>query len=332
MGPRRTYECRRVGLLLLGAVLLAVPAPAAARTATISGTLELSQAFEQPTAVAGLSYGFDAAPLLSGPAASDRVGLDRPIRASASHYVPITLDAISADAVSIPKPSDCSGFSQIPDRQSIEVADPRALLQIDEISLDVQRGRGEIHVSLANVGAGSLTSGDYVAPGLLRVTTDGCHTDTGEPVLREDGSAYRDVRTVKAVSQYADSLLLRYAPESLEADTVALRRRSGAWRAAVTIKRSDPTTRARLTFALRGKPAALGASCRLPGALSGPRFAVRSRKRAVRLLRRAGFTRTRYAGVRRHVVRRLRNRYGVLRYSSTVLPCGMRVRFERGAA
>ncbi|MET0819016.1 MAG: hypothetical protein ABWZ67_15740, partial [Solirubrobacteraceae bacterium] len=57
---------------------------------------------------------------------------------------------------------------------------------------------------------------------------------------------------------------------------------------------------------------------------------VRRRRAALSLLRRAGFTRPYYAGVRRGIARGMRGRYVVVDPSTTSLPCNGRLPFRLG--
>ena len=53
-------------------------------------------------------------------------------------------------------------------RAGAEIADARALLQVEAVDLNVLKGRGTVQVELARAGDGPYGGGDYPAPGLLR--------------------------------------------------------------------------------------------------------------------------------------------------------------------
>ena len=260
-------------------------APAAHAASSTAGTLELSQGG------ATLSYDWTGAPLLPGPEAAERVGLDpSAIRASDSRYVPATLRAFSLwpGPISVP---DCRGFETIPGAQSVAIGDARALIAVDSIRLDVLRGRGEAYVSLANTGADELAFGEYPAPGKITVTTRSCtDAETGAPVPA-DGS-FSAVDEFRAVAMSGPGLFRRYAPEALEDRPLALRHAGGVWRGELAIAEpasgSYPAAGARLALTLSGTPAEMNARCTLPSAMKFPGTSVRSRHSATALLRRAG--------------------------------------------
>jgi hypothetical protein len=284
--------------VLLGFLTLAIAVPAQAEP-TVSGTLDLAETG------AAVGYDFAAAPLLEGPEASAAVGLAEPIRRSATRYAPVTLSRVTLP----PGGSLCGG-------SGAAIADARALLAIDQIDLDVRKGRGKVWgIGPARVGDGPYGGGDYPAPGLLREPSSGC--------------------LVRAVASGADRFLGDFAAESLQREPVKLRFEDGAWRGtgSVVNEASDfgPATEARIAVALAGTPVELGAHCRVPSALTIPGTTVRTKRAARRLLRSAGFERVRFAGPRHGIVRSARGRYVVLT-TSALLPCDTRVRVHRGAA
>ena len=290
----------RISVLLAMPAVLAVAVAAAAQAApTVSGSLDLA---EEGAAV---GYDFAGAPLLEGPEAAVAAGLGEPIRRSATRYAPMALTRV----VLPPGRSLCGG-------SGAEIADARALLQVESPDLKVLKGRGTVQIALARAGDGPYGGGDYPAPGLLREPSSGC--------------------VVRAVGASGVDLFLGPAsPESLTRHAVRLRFSAGAWRGTLawTEPASDygPATEARTTVALSGTPVELNAFCTVPSALRIPGTSVRKKGAARRLLERAGFERIRYAGVRRGLVRGARGRYVVLA-GSAVLPCGGKVRIHRGAA
>ena len=286
---------RRFPVLLVVLIGAAVAAPQADAAPAVTGTLELA------ASGASVGYDFTAAPLLEGPAAAEAVGLAEPIRRTATLYAPITLSRAAGPA--------CGG-------QVLQIADARALLQVEAVELNVLAGRGAAEVELARVGDGPYGGGVYPAAGLVREPASGC-------LLRAVGSSGDDV------------LLGPAAPESLTRHRVRLRFSDGAWRGARTVTEAasefGPATEATVTVALEGTPAELGASCKVPSALTWPGTTVKRKRGARRLLERAGFSRVRFGGARRGLARGMRGRYVVLA-SSGSLPCERTVRFHFGAA
>ena len=135
----------------------------------------------------------------------------------------------------------------------------------------------------------------------------------------------------------ADRVLGRFAPELLEQRGVTLRFAGGAWRGTLALDEpgstdypSYPASTARLRMALSGTPVELHASCTLPGAMTWPGTSVRSRRAAAALLRRAGFSRPVFKGVRRGVRPGLRGDYVVTDYSTSRLPCDLPLKFRLG--
>ena len=261
----------------------------------VTGTLALA------ASGASVGYDFTAAPLLDGPAAAEAVGLAEPIRRSATLYAPMRLSRAAGPA--------CGG-------QVLQIADARALLQVEAVELNVLAGRGTAEAELARVGDGPYGGGVYPAAGLVREPASGC--------------------------------LLRAVGSSGDACCSARRRRSrspgtgfgcgsptapGGARGRVTEAASEfgPATEATVTVALEGTPAELGASCKVPSALTWPGTPVKRKRGARRLLERAGFSRVRFGGVRRGLARGMHGRYVVLA-SSGSLPCERTVRFHFGAA
>jgi len=285
---------------VLWAMLTVLTVAASAQAApTVSGTLDLA------ADGAGVGYDFAGAPLLEGPEAAVAAGLGEPLRRSAARYAPMALTRV----VLPPGRSLCGGTGA-------EIADERALLQVESVDLRVLKGRGAAQVALARAGDGPYGGGEYPAPGLLREPSSGC--------------------AVRAVGAMGDDVFLGpAAPESLLRQSVRLRFSGGAWRGSLAV--SDPAsaygpaTEARATIVLAGTPVELNASCTVPSALRWPGTTVRTKRAAKRLLARAGFERVRYAGVRHGVARGMRGRYVVLA-SSSVLPCDGKVRVHRGAA
>lgn len=326
--------------LALGLAALACPVAALGAGATTSGTLSLVEG--GAAAALELDYSWSGAPLLRGPAASRRVGATTRIRDSATRYAPVSLVRVAAPlgTAPAPDPNTCDGFSRRPVEQSVSVGDRRALLQVEMVELDVLRRRGTAHVGLARTGDGALAVGEYTAPGLLRVDTRGCtDVETGAPVLGPDGGPYVHSEAVSALAVRPtlerDRLLGPWTAEALERVEIPLRRRDGAWRGSRRVSEPDagsygPATRSTLTIALRGTPASLVASCRIPRSLLWPSARVRSRAAALRLLRQAGFPRARYAGVRPGVAAGLRGKYAVVGYDSGSLPCGFPVKLRYG--
>lgn len=329
---RSRIVARRARPLVVCAALAVAAAPAAG--ATTSGTLALEQG--EPGSALALDYSWTGAPLLTGPAATRRLGTSIPIRSSAARYVPVTLTRVSSPPGVILPPSGCAGAGGQPVGQAIAVADPRALVDVEAVELDVLRRRGTARVGVARVGDGPIAVGEYPAPGLLSVETRGCADSGGAPVPGPDGGSFHDLRTVRAQAVAGDERLLGpWAAEALERRDVPLRLRDGAWRGSLRVAEADagrygPATRARLTIALRGAPASLSAHCRIPRALLWPSATVRNGAAALRLLRRAGFRRARYAGARPGVAAGLRGRYAVIDYGSASLPCGLPVKLRYG--
>ena len=303
----------------IGAALaVAVPAHGAA---TSTGTLELTEN------AAVVSYAWQDAPLLGGPDAALTAGLPATaIRASDSRYLPVGLQSLSW-----PGPSGAGGCRSpwnLPGTIGQEIADRRAILSVDRVTLDVRRGRGTAYVQLASTGADAYAYGEFVATGLLRVTVDGC-TDgsTGEPVPGDDGGAFRAVEDLRMFRvSGSDRVAGRFAPEMLDRDPVELRFGGGAWRGTLDLAHAAdgpyPATRARLGVALTGSPVDLHASCTLPRSLRGDGRPVRRAATARRLLRRAGFARP---------VRKGHRSSGRIRLdvtSTATLPCDFPVRFR----
>ena len=281
---------RIVTSTLLGigaAVAMAAPAHGAA---TSTGSLDLTQ---DTTSVA---YAWQDAPLLTGPAAAQSAGLPATaIRASDSRYLPVGLRSLSwAGPFGA---GGCTSPWNVPGAMSAEIVDRRAILTVENVTLDVRRGRGSAFVRLASVGADALAYGEFVATGLLRVTVDGC-TDgmTGEPWRGDDGAAFHAVEDL-AMFRVSGSQRVagRFAPDMLDRDPVPLRFSGGAWRGAADLADAAsgpyPATRARVGIALAGSPAELHAHCTFPRSLRGDGRAVRTARKARALLRRAGFTR-----------------------------------------
>jgi hypothetical protein len=222
----------------------------------------------------------------------------------------------------------------VPGAQAVAIADARALMQLEQVRLDVVRGRGTASVGLARIGDGALEVGEYPAPGRIAITTTGC-TDagTGEPVTGSDGGPFTAAEELRAMGVGGDRFMGPWAAESLARQEVRLRLRAGAWEGTLARDEADagrygPATGVRLRIAVRGTPAELNAHCRVPGALMFPGLSVRSRARAVRMLRGAGFSKPRFAGRRRVSGKGLRGRYAVKDASSSSLPCGFPIRFE----
>jgi hypothetical protein len=280
---------------LAGAVpLLLLTTAAALGAGTSTGTLTLREG--EGADAQALAYRWTGAPLQTGPAASRTAGLPFPIRNSDTRYIPATLESFAGP---VPWPPSCAGFTSRPVEVLASIAEPRAILQVDGITLDLRRGRGYLRAELARTGADAFRFGEYPAPGLLRVETRGCvSTETGEPVPGEDGGAFLDVRTVRAAAvSGSDRFLGYFASDALARADVPLRRRGGAWRGTLRRAEADagrfgPASESVLTIALRGTPAALHARCHLPPELY-PGRRVRSRSAAVRLMRAAGFPRVR---------------------------------------
>ena len=322
--------------LLAAAAVLASAGPAEA-AATSSGSLDLGEGTAPAATVIG--YAWDGAPLLTGPAAATAVGLSgSAIRASDSRYVPVTLRSLARPPGPFGSPG-CNSSFRVPGSQSAEIVDRRALLSVDGISLNVLRGRGRADVRVAQVGADELAFGEFVATGVLRVTTDGCSDgETGEPVPGPDEGPFHEVRDLDMFRiSGGDRVLGRFAPEMLDNVQVKLRLAGGVWRGALTLDDagtteypSYPATSARLQIALSGTPVELHASCAVPPAMSWPGTSVRSRRAARALLRRAGFARPVYAGVRRGVQRSMRGDHVVVDYTTSQLPCDMPLRFRLG--
>jgi hypothetical protein len=329
---------RLLAAALAAAALLVAPATVVAArpaVATVSGTLEL----EGGTApyAAGLAYSFERAPLLHGPDASGRVGLRFRIRDSDTHYAPITLVGLSAPFDAIPNPASCLGFVARPVAKSIAIADPRALLQVEGIRLDLLHGRGEAYASLARVGADELSMGSFAAPGTVRAMTDGCvSTETGEPVPGPDGAPYRDVTDLPAVVEYGSPRLLGpLGAEALGDTTLPLRLRDGAWRGSLAVSaegsRYGAAFHARIAVALRGTPVALNAFCTIPTRLYGG-SGVLDRATALQTLRRAGFTRASYAGTFHSIRSSLWGRHFVANATTSSLPCDLPLQLRRAVA
>ena len=211
----------------------------------------------------------------------------------------------------------------------------RRLSAIDGIRLDGLRGRGTADVRLASVGAEELAFGEFLATGIIRVTTDGCTDgETGEPVLGEDGRPFHEERELQMFRiSGRERVLGRFAPEMLDSQPVKLRLSGGVWRGALTLAHPGttsyptyPATSARLQVALSGTPVELHASCSIPEAMSSPGTTVRSQRAARALLRRAGFARPIYAGVRKGMRPNMDGDYVVVDYSTTSLPCNLPAR------
>jgi hypothetical protein len=318
------------------AAVLACAGPAHA-AATSTGTLALAEGAAPASMAVG--YAWDASPLLTGPAAAVAVGLPAAaVRASGSRYVAVTLSTLTRPPGLLASPG-CSTAYRVPGSQTAEIVDRRALLSVDGIALNVLRGRGRADVRLAQVGADALTFGEYVATGVLRVTTDGCADgETGEPVPGEDGGPFHEVRELAMFRiSGEDRVLSRFAPETLDSVQVRLRRSGGVWRGALALDDPGttsyptyPATSAQLQIAFSGTPTDLHASCKVPPAMSAPGTSVRSRRAARALLRRAGFSRPVYAGVRRGLLRGMRGDHVVVDYSTTQLPCDLPLKFRLG--
>jgi hypothetical protein len=304
---------------LAGAVpVLLLAAGAAAGAGTSTGTLTLREG--EGADARTLAYRWTDVPLQTGPAASRAVGLQFPIRNSDTRYLQVTMESFAGP---IPWPASCAGFTSRPVEVLASIADPRAILQIDGLTLDLRRGRGHLRAELARTGADAFRFGEYPAPGRLRVETRGCvTTDTGEPVPGEDGGPFLDVRTVRAAAvSGSDRFLGYFASDALARVDVSLRRRAGAWHGTLRRTEADagrfgPASEAVLTIALRGTPAALHASCHLPPRLY-PGRRVRSRSVAVRLMRAAGFPRARVGPNPTG-----RGIYRLPGVTTSVLPCG----------
>ena len=105
-------------------------------------------------------------------------------------------------------------------RVRAEIADARALLQVESPDLKVLKGRGTVQIALARAGDGPYGGGDYPAPGLLREPSSGC--------------------VVRAVSASGFDLFLGRRPQSLTRHAVRLRFSAGAWRG--TLAWSEPAS------------------------------------------------------------------------------------------
>ena len=333
MGMR--YAKRALLCAAAGAVLASAgPAQGAA---TSGGTLDLGEGAASPSTTIG--YAWDGAPLLTGPAASTWLGLPAPgVRMSDSRYVPVTLRSLARPPGLFGSPG-CNESFRLPGGQTAEIIDRRALLSVDGIRLNVLRGRGSVDVRLALVGADELAFGEYVATGVIRVTTNAC-TDraTGDPVPGEDGGPFREVRDLRMFRvSGGERVLSRFAPEMLDRQPVKLRLSGGVWSGALALDDPGttsyptyPATSARLQVALSGTPVELNANCSVPGAMSWPGTSVRSRRAARALLRRAGFARPVYAGMRRGLRRGMRGDYVVVDYGTSSLPCDLPLKFRLG--
>jgi hypothetical protein len=184
----------------------------------------------------------------------------------------------------------------------------RRLSAIDGIRLDVLRGRGTADVRLASVGAEELAFGEFVATGIIRVTTDGCTDgESSEPVPGEDGGPFHEVRALQMFRvSGGERVLGRFAPEMLDSRSssgwpVCLKARLAAWRRLARHARARPSGHHQLPelsgyvgagagVAHRFRHGAENVRLHRPCAASAPRGA---------LLGRAGFVRPAYAGVRR---------------------------------
>lgn len=233
----------------------------------------------------------------------------------------------------------CNEPFRLAGSQTAEIVDRKALVSIDGIRLDVLRGRGTADVRPASVGADELAFGEFVATGVIRVTTDGCTDgETGEPVPGEDGGPFHEVRELQMFRiSGGERVLGRFAPEMLDSQPVKLRLSGGVWRGSLALAHPGttsyptyPATSARLQVALSGTPVELHASCSIPEAMSSPGTTVRSQRAARALLRRAGFARPAYAGVRKGMGSNMQGDYVVVDYSTTSLPCNLPLKFRLG--
>ncbi|HTI32209.1 MAG TPA: hypothetical protein VL422_00950 [Miltoncostaea sp.] len=313
---------RRRAALAAAVPMILAAAATAAGAGSSTGTLTLREG--EGEGARSLAYRWTDAPLQTGPAASRAVGLPFPIRNSDTRYLQATLESFAG---AVPLPASCAGFTSRPVEVLTSIGDPRAILQIEGVTLDLRRGRGSALVSLARTGADAFREGEFPAPGLLRVETRGCvTTDTGEPVPGDDGGPYLDVRDLRAAAVNGERLLGRFASMSIDDREIPLRRRDGGWRGTLRVAEADagrfgPATEAVASVTLRGTPVGLHASCTVPPELY-PARRVRSRAQAVRLMLRAGFPRARVG--RADPARR--GVYGLRGITTSVLPCDLAVR------
>jgi hypothetical protein len=310
---------------LLAAGALAAPAGAWGADSSdtrVTGTYELR---EGSAPQAGLDYRFDS-PLLTGPEASERVGLtpalllygpfgvigyavmslDRVIAAPGTirEWRPCTPMEARGSCGAYTDPPLCRGPYSRPVDQAAEVADPRALLGFSSLDLNPLTRRGGVSVELpmdesfsTDPESDPFRDFEYQATGLVRVSTSGCeNATTGEPVTAADGGPFAAVEDIPGVvSNGGPGFLAAWGVKEMSNERIPLRLSNGEWRGAVELR--DPgnvfsgATETRVTLALRGTPVALGADCTVPRALLYGRS--KPRAKAVRLIRRAGF-----AGVR----------------------------------
>ena len=320
---RRTGGSRGLALGLMTLCLSAsVSAPASAAETRVSGSYVVREGVA-PTA--GLDYAFDG-PLLTGPDASARLDVRPPLplhpEFGATSYVPMQITSILAAPHVVREwrpctplvargscglftdPPGCSGPLRRPTDQSVEASDPRALLRLRSLDLDVLGRRGEVEVSLPvdedyshDPASDPYLDFEFQATGLLRVTTTACRNDvTGEPELAADGSPFREVAEVPAVvANGGAGFVAGWGVKELDDERVELRLSDGVWRGSFRLADAgnafSGATETRVTIALEGTPIALRAACWLPRALASGR--AKRRAAVVRSIRRAG-----WAGVR----------------------------------
>ncbi len=155
----------------------------------------------------------------------------------------------------------------------------RRLSAIDGIRLDVLRGRGTADVRLASVGAEELAFGEFVATGIIRVTTDGCTDgESSEPVPGEDGGPFHEVRELQMFRvSGGERVLGRFAPEMLDSQPVKLRLAGVPESATCSLATSGAACS---RSPIRAPPATRTIRLRRRGCRGSSSLPARSRKRA----------------------------------------------------